>query len=132
MDELVVAQLARMETDRMKGYRELLDFYYGKQWDIKSRRNERRLTFNYAKVFIEKVTSYLMGGMSFAVDPAEDTDKARDNARRTEAALKRVYSDNYLEQLDLETEIDCAVLGMTLVYQPQRGEYFQRLVTGGV
>ena len=24
------------------------------------------------------------------------------------------------------------VLGMTLVYQPQRGEYFQRLVTGGV
>jgi hypothetical protein len=24
------------------------------------------------------------------------------------------------------------VLGMTLVYQPQQGEYFQRLVTGGV
>ncbi|MBN1161705.1 MAG: phage portal protein [Dehalococcoidales bacterium] len=111
MNELVVAQLSRMETDRLKGYKELLDFYYGKQWETKSRRNERRLTFNYAKVFIEKVTSYLMGGMSFAVDPGEDSDRARDGARRAETALKRVYSENYLEQLDLETEIDCAALG---------------------
>jgi hypothetical protein len=100
-----------MELDRIKGYKELLDFYYGRQWEGKGRRNERRLTFNYAKVFIEKVTSYLMGSISFAVDPAEDSDKARDNARRAEAALNRVYGENYLEQLDLETEIDCAVLG---------------------
>jgi hypothetical protein len=100
-----------MELDRIKGYKELLDFYYGRQWEGKGRRNERRLTFNYAKVFIEKVTSYLMGGISFAVDPTEDSDKARDNARRAEAALNRVYGENYLEQLDLETEIDCAVLG---------------------
>ncbi|OGN97086.1 MAG: portal protein [Chloroflexi bacterium RBG_13_51_18] len=111
MNEAVILQLARMELDRIKGYKELLDFYYGRQWEAKSRRNERRLTFNYAKVFIEKVTSYLMGGMTFAVDPDEDSDEARDNARRAEAALKKVYSENYLEQLDLETEIDCAVLG---------------------
>jgi hypothetical protein len=100
-----------METDRMKGYKELLDFYYGKQWEARGRRNERRLTFNYAKVFIDKVTSYLMGGISFAVDPGEDSDRARDYARKAEAALKNVYSANHLEQLDLETEIDCAVLG---------------------
>ena len=111
MNETVISQLARMELDRIKGYKELLDFYYGRQWEAKGRRNERRLTFNYAKVFIEKLTSYLMGGMSFVVDPDEDSDKARDNARRAEAALKRAYSENYLEQLDLETEIDCAVLG---------------------
>jgi hypothetical protein len=95
----------------MKGYRELLDFYYGRQWEGKGRRNERRLTFNYAKVFIEKVTSYLMAGVSFTVDPAEDSDRARDNARKAETALNRVYNENYLEQLDLETEIDGAVLG---------------------
>lgn len=111
MNETVISQLTRMELDRMKGYKELLDFYYGRQWEAKGRRNERRLTFNYAKAFIEKVTSYLMGGMSFAIDPGEDSDKAKDNARRAEAALKRTYSENYLEQLDLETEIDCAVLG---------------------
>jgi hypothetical protein len=111
MNDLLVSQLARTELDRMKGYKELLDFYYGRQWEGKGRRNERRLTFNYAKVFIEKITSYLMAGVSFAVDPAEDSDKARDNARRAEAALNQVYSGNYLEQLDLETEIDAAVLG---------------------
>ncbi|MHB8105681.1 MAG: phage portal protein [Dehalococcoidales bacterium] len=111
MNETVVTQLARVDLDRIKGYKGLLDFYYGKQWEGKGRWHERRLTFNYAKVFIEKVTSYLMGGISFAVDPYKDSDKAREIARRAEAALKSVYSKNSLEQLDLETEIDCAVLG---------------------
>src|SRR4030067_2841853 len=111
MNEAVILQLARMELDRIKGYKELLDFYYGRQWEAKGRRNERRLTFNYAKVFIEKGTSYLMGGIGFAVDPYDNADKARDAARRAEAAINRVYRENYLEQLDLETEIDCAVLG---------------------
>jgi hypothetical protein len=111
MNELVISQLARMDLDRIKRYKEMLDFYYGKQWEGKGRWHERRLTFNYAKVFIEKVTSYLMGGINFAVDPYKDSDKAREQARRAEAALKKVYSENYLEQLDLETEIDCAVLG---------------------
>ncbi|MGD0779169.1 MAG: phage portal protein [Dehalococcoidales bacterium] len=111
MNDSVLSQLARLDLDRIKGYKELLDFYYGKQWEGKGRWHERRLTFNYAKVFIEKVTSYLMGGISFAVDPYKDSDRARESARRAEATLKRVYSENYLEQLDLETEIDCAVLG---------------------
>ena len=30
------------------------------------------------------------------------------------------------------TELDRRVLGMRLVYQPQRGEYFQQLETGGI
>jgi hypothetical protein len=52
-----------------------------------------------------------MSGVNFAVDPAADSAEAGENARRAEAALYRVYADNNLEQLDLETEIDCAVLG---------------------
>jgi hypothetical protein len=111
MSEAVVAQLARMDIDRIKGYKELLDFYHGKQWEGKGRWHERRLTFNYAKVFIEKVTSYLMGDISFVIDPYEDSDRAREHARRAEATLRKVYSENCLEQLDLETEIDCAALG---------------------
>lgn len=111
MNEIVLSQLARLDTERMKSYRELLDFYYGRQWEGRERRGERRLTFNYAKVFVEKITSYLMADISFAVDPFEDSEKGRDSARRAEMVIYKVYADNHLEQLDLETEIDCAVMG---------------------
>ncbi len=111
MNENVMSQLARLDGQRIKGYKELLDFYYGRQWEGRERRGERRLTFNYAKVFIEKVTSYLMSDISFTADALEDTEKAMDGARRSEAAVYQVYADNHLEQLDLETEIDCAVMG---------------------
>jgi hypothetical protein len=111
MNELVPSQLARLDVERMKNYKDLLDFYGGRQWEGRERRGERRLTFNYAKVFIEKITSYLMSDVSFTVDALEDSDKARDSARRAEAAIYQVYADNHLEQLDLETETDCAVMG---------------------
>lgn len=111
MNESVLSQLTRMDLGRIKNYKELLDFYYGRQWEGKSRWHERRLTFNYAKVFIEKVTSYLMGDINFVVEPYKDSDRARETAKRAEATLKRISSENCLEQLDLETEIDCAVLG---------------------
>jgi hypothetical protein len=107
----IIAQLNRLDTDRLRGYRELLDFYHGRQWEARERRGEKRLTFNYAKVFIDKVTSYLMCGINFAVDAMGDSDEAKARAQRAEAALHQVYEDNNLEQLDLETEIDCAVLG---------------------
>ena len=111
MDESIPSQLSRMDTERMTGYRELLDFYYGQQWEGRQRRGDRRLIFNYAKVFVEKIASYLMTGINFAVEPAEDTQEAANMARKAEQALYHVYEDNHLEQLDLETEIDCAVLG---------------------
>ena len=105
------AQLARRDTERLNGYRQLLDFYHGQQWDSRERRGEKHLTFNYARVFIEKIASYLMSGVTFTVDPVEDTDEAQVKAQSAEAALHRVYEENNLEQLDLETEIDCAILG---------------------
>ena len=107
----IIAQLNRQDIDRLRGYRELLDFYHGRQWEGRERRGEKRLTFNYTKVFIDKVTSYLMSGINFAVEAVEDSDEARTRAQRAEAALHQVYADNNLEQLDLETEIDCAILG---------------------
>jgi hypothetical protein len=111
MNETIPAMLARMDSERIRGYKELLDFYQGIQWEGRDRRNERRLIFNYARVFVEKVTSYLMAGVNFTVSPVEDSADAEQRARKAEAALYRVYEDNQLEQLDLETEIDCAVMG---------------------
>jgi len=107
----VISQLNRQDIDRLRGYRERLDFYHGRQWEGRERRGEKRLTFNYSKVFIDKVTSYLMSGVNFAVDAVEDSVEAAEEARKAEAALHRVYQENNLEQLDLETEIDCAILG---------------------
>jgi hypothetical protein len=111
LPELVPGQLAGKDAARLRNYRELLDFYTGRQWAGRERRQERRLIFNYARVFVEKVTSYLMGGMSFTADPVTDTPADRERARRAEGALARVAAANRLEQLDLETELDCAVLG---------------------
>jgi hypothetical protein len=107
----VAAQLNRLDIKRLRGYRELLDFYHGRQWEGRERWGEKRLTFNYAKVFIDKLTSYLMSGINFAVDAVGDSEEAKAKARRAEAALRQVYEDNNLEQLDLETEIDGAILG---------------------
>jgi hypothetical protein len=107
----VISQLNRRDIDRLRGYRERLDFYHGRQWQGRERWGEKRLTFNYAKVFIDKVSSYLMSQVSFAVDAVEDSSEAEAKARKAEAALHQVYQENNLEQLDLETEIDCAVLG---------------------
>jgi hypothetical protein len=106
-----VSQLNRQDIDRLRGYKELLDFYHGRQWEGRERRGEKRLTFNYARVFIDKVTSYLMSGISFAVEAVGDSEEDKARVRRAEAALHHVYADNNLEQLDLETEIDCAILG---------------------
>jgi hypothetical protein len=71
------AQLVRRDAERLNNYRQLLDFYHGQQWDSRERRGEKHLTFNYARVFIEKVASYLMSGVTFAVDPVEDTPEAK-------------------------------------------------------
>ncbi|MDO8716579.1 MAG: phage portal protein [Dehalococcoidales bacterium] len=111
MTDFNPAELNRRDADRMKNYRQLLDFYHGVHWEGRPARGEKRLTFNYAKVLVDKVTSYLMSGTTFAVDPVEDSDEARGQAKMAEQALCRVYEDNNLEQLDFDTEIDCAILG---------------------
>lgn len=114
-------QIARMDTGRLRDYRANLDFYNGLQWfpDRSGRRRKRQLTFNYIKVFVDKVTSYLMSGVNFAVDPADASSslcsrtslEAKERARRAEEALYDVYESNNLGQLDFDTELDTAILG---------------------
>jgi len=112
MQELsIVQQLSRRDMERIKGYKERLDFYHGLQWENRPVRNEKHLTFNYSKVFIDKISSYLISGMNFAVDPATDSPEDKVKAQRAEAALQQVCAANKLAELDMETEVDCAILG---------------------
>ena len=75
-------QVARMDAERLRGYRENLAFYGGAQWTGAPHRRERRLTFNYARTFIDKITSYLMTEMSLVVGPTDSSAEALDRARR--------------------------------------------------
>jgi hypothetical protein len=109
MTDFNPSQLSRMDSDRLAAYTTNLDFYKGSQWTQTSR--HRQLVFNYAKVSIDKVTSFLMQGLGFACYPAEDTDELKGRARRAEQLLRQVYEENKLQQLDWETETDAAVLG---------------------
>jgi len=111
VENSIMNELARRDTDRIRRYREMMDFYHGKQWVGREVYGEKRLTFNYARVFIDKLTSYLMSGMKFIVETGETSDGAKAREKRAEAALREVYEENNLEQLDFETEIDCAILG---------------------
>jgi hypothetical protein len=104
-------QIARLDAERQRNYRENLDFYHGHQWTEARRRRDRRLTLNYARAIIEKTASYTMAGASFVADPEDDSPEAIERARRTERAIRDVYEANSLEHLDFDNEIDCSVLG---------------------
>jgi len=123
-DDFKPADLARRDTDRLRRYREMLDIYHGAHWPGRERPGEKRLTFNYARVIIDKMTSYLMSGSGVVVDPISDTKEAQQKARRAELALQKVAGDNALPELDFETETDCAVLGdavYKVIHDPQSG-----------
>jgi hypothetical protein len=118
MTDFNPSQLARMDSTRLAAYRTNLDFYQGSHWPTTSPARQglaggrhRQLVFNYAKVSIDKVTSFLMQGLNFACYPEEGTDELKARARRAEQVLHQVYEQNNLQQLDYETEIDAAVLG---------------------
>jgi hypothetical protein len=110
--QTIPQQIRQMDAARLRRYGEHLAFYGGDQWPASMlRQKNRRLVFNYAKTIIDKTTSYLVSGLNFAVDPAEDTPEAAAQARAAERALAQVYDANQLDQLDFDTEIDAAILG---------------------
>lgn len=101
----LVTSLPRLDGARLRGYRRLLNFYNGDQWTSVRRASERRLTLNYAKVLVEKVSSYLMASRRVMAD-AEGY-----RASAVESALASVELSNGLDALDWATELDAAVLG---------------------
>ena len=108
-----LAQLTQEDATRLASYRCYLDFYNGSQWEGLPSPNEKRLTFNYARVFVNKAASYLMGkGVSFAVTPPEGVgEEGRQIAQHVEGLLQECYERNSLALVDLDTAVDSAVLG---------------------
>ena len=96
--------------DRQRRYREMLEFYQGRQWP-NVRREDKRLTFNYAAAVVDKLTAYLMGGLSVRASALDDTPEAKAQANGAQRLLDQTYRNNSLDRLDYETEIDAAVLG---------------------
>ncbi len=107
----LVEQLARLDSGRMRAYRDNLAFYRGQQWAGSQRRRERRLVFNYAKALVDKAASYLMNGVQSVVDPEDGSPGAVERARMAERALRDVAEANNLAQLDFDSEIDASILG---------------------
>lgn len=101
--------LSQLDRSRFADYKSNLDFYNGEQWPERSK--NRQLVFNYAKIAIDKLTSYLMEGLNFACEPREASDQAKALARGAEDTIYQVYQDNNLQELDYETETDAAILG---------------------
>ncbi len=97
----IINQISNLDQERLRGYQNWLDFYQGKQWRGLDRYGEKRLTFNYARTFIDKLTSYLMSGIGFTVEAIQDTPEARAQAELAEKAIYQVYDQNNLEELDL-------------------------------
>src|SRR4030043_190917 len=113
-----LSSLSQLDRNRFAAYKSNLDFYNGEQWAERSNpstRSGRQLVFNYAKIAIDKVTSYLMEGLNFACEPVENqklnTRNQNDIARKAEQVIYEVYQQNNLQELDYETEVDAAILG---------------------
>ncbi len=100
------------DRERLRRYREYLEFYNGKQWRGSARPGDRRITFNYARAFVHKCASYLFGTpYGLSVPPVDPSPAAAERAAEMERLLKLVYEQNGLWATDYDTAVDCAVLG---------------------
>ncbi len=112
MSEESIAQLiVNRDGDRLRRYREYLDYYEGRRGSPPARSRERALTFNYARAVVEKGASYLVTDHRPQATALDETPAARRLAAEAERALLGVWEANDLARLDLETEVDTAVLG---------------------
>lgn len=118
MTDFNVQQLSQLDRSRFSAYKANLDFYNGEQWADPSstgRTKNRQLVFNYAKIAIDKITSYLMEGLNFVCEPTQNkklnTKDQRDTAEKAGQVIYDVYHQNNLQELDYETEVDTAILG---------------------
>lgn len=101
----------RMDADRLRRYREYLDYHEGRRGAPPARARERSLTFNYARAIVEKGVSYLVTEHQPVVTSLDGSAEARAQAAEATRLLAETWEANDLARLDVETEIDTAVLG---------------------
>jgi Phage portal protein, SPP1 Gp6-like len=108
----LAGELMNMDRERMDRYRQYLGFYDGRQWPDLLRPGEKRITFNYARIFVRKTATYLLGQPAGIMAlPADESAEAATRAARMEKLLYHVHEQNGLESADFDTAIDSAVLG---------------------
>ncbi|MGE3961143.1 MAG: phage portal protein [Dehalococcoidia bacterium] len=101
--------LAQRDTDRLQRYREYLDYHEGRRGAPAATRRsrERTLVFNYARSIVEKGAAYLVTEHRPVVTAAPSAEVRAD----AERILRDAWDANDLARLDVETEVDAAVLG---------------------
>lgn len=113
MPPVTLAEMPMADNDpaRFSRYKSYLDFYNGNQWLEKRRPGERRLTVNYARGFIHKGTSYLMGKpVRFELVPNEGAG-GEEQSLMAQQTLAGIWDDNSLALIDYDAAVDAAVLG---------------------
>jgi hypothetical protein len=99
---------------RLTRYTDYQAFYRGDQWSDLPAPGERRLTFNYARVFVNKAASYLLSKpIGYDALPVGEKPGRRkqEGARAVEQWLGDVTDFNHLAALDLDTAISAGTLG---------------------
>ena len=104
-------QLDAMDRDRLRRYREYLEWYEGKRGAPPARGRDRVLNFNYARAVVEKGAAYLVTDHRPTVTATDGDADTRRRESAAQRALDEAWDANDLVRLDLETEVDTSVLG---------------------
>ena len=107
MTEFKPSDLTNLDRERFSAYKSNLDFYNGNQW-VKPSKN-RQLVYNYTKITIDKITSFMMKELNYSLEPLTGVHPAA--AKLAEDLIYSVLEQNNAAELDYTTEIDTAVLG---------------------
>jgi hypothetical protein len=99
--------LVNLDKDRLAAYKLNLDFYNGNQW-LQSVL-KRKLVLNYAKITIDKITSFMMKELNYSLQPLPGINATI--AKQAEDLIYTVLEQNNVHELDYTTELDTAVLG---------------------
>jgi Phage portal protein, SPP1 Gp6-like/Domain of unknown function (DUF4055) len=123
--EALSARLRARDGERLRRYRELLDFYEGTHF-VSTRRGRTNLVVNYARAVVDKGVSYLFGrgvhlsvpSFEFQVPSLESAPLGTRNSELgtrdsdlAEALLGQLAEDNDLDLLLLQAATNAAVLG---------------------
>ena len=99
------------DAQRVARYADYLRFYEGDQWPDAARAGERRLTVNYARVFIQKQASYLLGRGVRVEAMGSGLDSPAYSPLDINRMLDEMHRANSLDRTDFEVALDAAVLG---------------------
>lgn len=105
-------ELKRRDAERLKNYNTFLTFYEGEQWPERADRQARlrRLTYNYVRTVITKITSHVTDHR-IEIVPDENNEQSQARAEAAEDVLRDIRQANALDILDTNAEVDAAVLG---------------------